>query len=496
MYEHFDVLIIGAGISGVDSAVHLKRALPHKRFAVLEARDAIGGTWDLFRYPGVRSDSDMYTLGFEFKPWRREKAIADGWTIKEYVEEAARENGIEEHIRFGHKVVRAEWDTPTARWTVEVELVHTGDRLKLTAGFIHACSGYYRYEDGYTPEFPGVEDFQGTLIHPQHWPEDLDYTGKRVVVIGSGATAMTLVPAMTDRAEHVTMLQRSPTYVASLPAVDPLAHLMRRFLPDTVAYGATRLKQFALTVGSYQLIRRFPNQARSLLQGAIAKQLGADYVAAHFTPRYNPWDERLCLVPDGDLFKALRSGKADVVTDHIERITERGILLQSGRELAADIIVTATGLVIQALGGATVAVDGVEIDFASEVTYKGLMFSGVPNFAVTFGYVNASWTLKADLISNYICRTLRYMDAHGHDYVVPSAPPAGEPLVPFLDGLTSGYVQRGMKVMPKQGSRWPWRANQNYLLDIRLLRFGPVDDAVTFGSATTEVAEAGELVTA
>ena len=493
-YEHLDVLIVGAGLSGIGAAARLQRELPHKSYAILETRDAVGGTWDLFRYPGVRSDSDMYTLGYDAKPWQHEKAIADGWTIREYIREAAAENGIDKHIRFGHKLIRADWDTPTARWLLEIELVNTGDRLKMTAGFLHFCSGYYKYDEGYTPDFPGIDDFQGTLVHPQFWPEDLDYEGKRVVIIGSGATAMTLVPAMAEKAAHVTMLQRSPTYVLSRPAIDGLAQAMDRVMPDAVAYGLTRLRQLLLTEISYGLMTRYPKQARALIRKLTASQLGKNFdVDTHFKPRYNPWEERLCLVPDGDLFKSLRAGTSSIVTDHIKAFTENGIELESGVTLEADIIVTATGLVLQGLGGAVGSIDGEEMNFADAITYRGLMFAGVPNLATTFGYTNASWTLKADLISAYVCRLLKHMDRNGYDYAVPEHPPANEPLKPFLVSLQSGYVKRGKDLLPQQGVSEPWVVHQNYWVDMKNMRLGPVDVSMKFGSATAQVSESNEL---
>jgi monooxygenase len=499
-HEHHDVLIIGAGLSGIGAAVHLQRELPGKSYAILEARDAIGGTWDLFRYPGIRSDSDMFTLGYSFKPWKHERMIADGWTIRDYIQETAREYGIDRNIRFGHKVVRVDWDSKLALWTVTAELLENGDTVKLTANFIHVCGGYYRYDEGFTPDFPGIENFGGTVIHPQHWPEDLDYTGKRVVVIGSGATAMTLVPAMSDRAAQVTMLQRSPSYVVSLPGIDPVAQVLRKLLPSSVAYGVVRAKQLGITMASFQFFRRLPKQARAALRQMAIRQLPEGYeVDTHFKPKYDPWDERLCVVPDGDLFRALRSGKAAIVTDRIESFTETGIKLASGNELEADIVVTATGLQLQVAGGAGLFVDGNEVDFSQTVAYKGLMYSGIPNAAVTFGYTNASWTLKADLIASYVCRLLKYMDDHGYDYVMPLAPPPDVPLRPFLD-LQSGYIQRASGILPKQADRAPWRVYQNYILDYRLLKYAPVaDEGVQFGrvaarSGAAEASEAPELV--
>ncbi len=499
MYEHHDVLIIGAGLSGIGSAIHLQRELPNKRFAILEKREAMGGTWDLFRYPGIRSDSDMFTLGFDFKPWTHDKAIADGHTIRHYIEEAATQYGIDQRIRYGHKVVSAEWSTEDARWTVTAELLATGDSVKLTADFIHVCSGYYNYDEGFTPQFPGIENYEGQVIHPQHWPEDLDYAGKNVVVIGSGATAMTLVPAMTEQAAKVTMLQRSPTYVVSLPAIDPIAQVLRKALPPRIAYGVVRAKQIGVTLGSYQFFRRFPKQARALIRKMNVSQLPEGYeVDTHFKPKYNPWDERVCVVPNGDLFRALRHGKAEIVTDKIETFTKGGIKLESGNELEADIVITATGLNLQLAGDAKVSIDGTPLDFAQSVSYKGVMFSGIPNAAVTLGYTNASWTLKADLIASYMCRLLAYMEEHDYDYVMPLAPPADAKLRPFLD-LQSGYIQRAMEIMPKQADRAPWRVYQNYFLDYRILKHGPIaDEGVRFGrvedSAAPEAPERAELV--
>ncbi|GGS11188.1 flavin-binding monooxygenase [Micromonospora fulviviridis] len=483
--DHVDVLIVGAGLSGVGAAVHLQRQCPGKTYAVLEARGAVGGTWDLFRYPGIRSDSDMFTLGYSFKPWTNPKAIADGDAIREYVRETAREHGVQQHIRFHHRVLRAEWDSATARWTVHAHRDDTGEDAVLTCGFLFTNSGYYRYDEGYTPEFPGVERYAGRLVHPQHWPEDLDYAGKRVVVIGSGATAVTLVPAMAERAGHVTMLQRSPTYVISLPSRDPLADAARRWLPAKAAYAVTRWKNVALGVANFQLSRRAPNVVKKFLRRAARGSLPAGYdVDRHFSPRYNPWDQRLCVVPDGDLFAALRAGKAAVVTDTIDTFTERGIRLSSGEELPADVVVTATGLNLLALGGMTLAVDGAEVDLASTVAYKGMMLSGVPNFAMTIGYTNASWTLKADLVATYVCRLLRHLDETGQQVVTPLAPDTTD-LVPIID-LQSGYVLRAVDRLPKQGPRAPWRLHQNYPRDVLLMRHGRLTDAgVRFSRAGT-----------
>jgi cation diffusion facilitator CzcD-associated flavoprotein CzcO len=478
--EHVDVLIVGAGLSGVGAAVHLRRDCPDKTFTILEARSAIGGTWDLFRYPGIRSDSDMFTLGYTFKPWTDAKAIADGHSIREYVRETAREYGIEDKIRFRHRVRGAEWSTQTARWTVHAQREDTGEPVTLTCSFLYACAGYYRYDQGYTPEFAGVEGYRGQIIHPQHWPEDLDYAGKRIVVIGSGATAVTLVPALAEQAAHVTMLQRSPTYIISLPSKDGVADALRAKLPAMLAYSIVRWKNVLMTLGVFQLSRRAPGLVKRLLRKGVEAQLPPGYdVDMHFKPRYNPWDERLCLVPDGDFFKAIRAGRSSVVTDRIDRFTDKGVRLASGAELEADIIVTATGLNLQAVGGIALTVDGTEVNLADTVAYKGFMLSGVPNFALTLGYTNASWTLKADLIGQYLCRLFKLMDARGEQIVVPEPPPAGAPLSPFLD-LKSGYVRRSAHLLPKQGPAKPWRAYQNYLRDRLLLRRGPVDDHLRF----------------
>jgi cation diffusion facilitator CzcD-associated flavoprotein CzcO len=473
--EHFDVLIVGAGLSGVGAACHLAQKHPDKTVAILEARDAIGGTWDLFRYPGIRSDSDMFTLGYVFAPWDDAKAIADGPDIRRYIVETARDHGVVEKIRFGHRVVGARWSTEDAAWTVDVER-EDGGTGQLSCHFLYGCTGYYDYAGGYTPQLEGTERFQGQIVHPQHWPEDLDYAGKRVIVIGSGATAVTLVPAMAQTAEHVTMLQRSPSYVISLPAHDPIADAARRVLPRKLAYAVVRWKNVLMASGFYQLCRRRPELAKKMLRRATERQLPEGFeVDTHFRPTYNPWDQRLCIVPDGDLFHALRKGSASVVTDRIETFTESGIRLASGDELKADIIVTATGLNLKVAGGIDVAIDGKEIEFSQLVSYKGMMFSGVPNLAITLGYTNASWTLKADLVAEYVCRTLAHMDAVGARICTPREPGPSVQTVPFLD-LQSGYVLRSLDKLPKQGSVPPWRLHQNYVRDVMLLRRGPVDD--------------------
>ena len=488
--EHLDVLIVGAGLSGIGAGCHLKADCPGKSFAILEARSATGGTWDLFRYPGIRSDSDMFTLGYAFRPWDDAKAIADGPSILRYVRETAREHGVEDHIRVNHRAVRAAWSTEDAQWTVDVERTDTGETVTITCSFLFMCTGYYRYDEGYTPELPGTERFKGTLIHPQHWPEDLDYAGKRVVVIGSGATAVTLVPAMAGEAEHVTMLQRSPSYVLSLPEKDPLADLLRRFLPAKTAYPIVRWKNVGLATFFFQLSRRAPRAAKWVIRKGIQKRLGEHYdLDPHFKPSYQPWDQRLCLVPDGDLFEALAGGGASIVTDRIKTFTESGIELESGRTLEADIIVTATGLNLLALGGTELAVDGREIELGETIAYKGMMLSGVPNMAFATGYTNASWTLKADLVCQYVCRVINHLDHVGVRQVTPRAPDPSEPTHPFID-LASGYVMRSVEKFPRQGDRTPWRLHQNYPRDIAMLRYGSLEDeAIEFSNPRTAPAQ-------
>ena len=474
--DHFDVLIVGAGLSGIGAAHHLQDRCPGKTYAVLEARDAIGGTWDLFRYPGIRSDSDMYTLGYSFRPWPEAQAIADGPAILRYVRDTAREAGIDRQVRFHHRVVRAEWSSSEARWTVTAERTDTGDAVELTCGFLFPCTGYYRYDEGYVPAFAGVESFRGELIHPQHWPADFDHNGKRVVVIGSGATAVTLVPAMAERAEHVTMLQRSPSYIVSLPAIDPVARLIRRILPTRAAYSLVRWKNVLLQMAVFHLSRRRPRLVKALIRRGVERRLPPGYdVDEHFKPPYNPWDQRMCLVPDGDLFEALGDGSASIVTDRIRSFTETGLVLESGAELDADVIVTATGLNLIPLGGLELAVDGEEVALSETMGYKGMMLSGVPNLAFAVGYTNASWTLKADLTSEYLCRLLNHMDAHGYGRVTPrNSDPSVEP-EPFID-FNSGYVLRAIDKFPTQGSRAPWRLHQNYARDILVLRRGALED--------------------
>ena len=479
MAEHLDVIIVGAGLSGIGAACHLRQRCPGRSVAVLEARDAVGGTWDLFRYPGVRSDSDMYTLGYSFRPWTDGDAIADGPSILRYIEDAARESGISKDIRFGYRVVSANWDSEAAQWTVMANRADTGEDVTLTSAYLWMCTGYYRYDEGFSPVFPGAAQFEGQIIHPQHWPAELDYAGQQVVVIGSGATAVTIVPAMAAAAGHVTMLQRSPTYIVAAPRRDPIANLVRQWLPASTAYSALKWKNALLDLATYTLSRRRPNLMKALVRSNNRKQLPAGYdVDTHFTPRYNPWDQRMCLSPDGDLFEEIRAGTVSVVTDVIETFTQRGIRLKSGRELTADIVVAATGLNLLALGGIKLSVDSREIELSSTVSYKGMMLSGIPNLIWTLGYTNASWTLKADLIARYACRLINYMDAKGFASVTPVPPPSGE-LAPLI-GLSSGYVRRSIDALPRQGGDLPWRLHQNYLRDRRLLTRGPLDDDVVF----------------
>jgi monooxygenase len=475
MSEHVDVLIIGAGLSGIGAACRLRTEHPDKSVAILEARDALGGTWELFRYPGIRSDSDMFTFGFKWRHWEGDVALADGPSILEYLTTVAREYGVDRLIRYRQRVVGAAWDSATNLWTVEVE--HDGETVTYTTGFLWACGGYYDYDKGFTPEFPGQEDFRGTIVHPQHWPEDLDYAGKKVVVIGSGATAVTLVPAMARAgAGHVTMLQRSPTYVLSLPGRDPVATRLH-WLPSKVRYQIVRWKAILVATLFFQLSRRRPEMVKGFLRKEAMKALPPEVdVDEHFRPAYNPWDQRVCFVPDGDLFQALSSGDASVVTDHIERFTERGILLRSGEELEADVIVSATGLTLKAMGGMDLTVDGAEVKMNDTMTYKALMLSDVPNFVFTIGYTNASWTLKADLVADFVCRLLAHMEEHGVRRVVaPRDPAVGEER---LIDFSSGYILRALDELPKQGDRKPWKLRQNYLKDVRSINRDRIDDGV------------------
>jgi cation diffusion facilitator CzcD-associated flavoprotein CzcO len=482
MHEHVDVVVIGAGLSGVGAACHLEERLPGTSYLVLEARESIGGTWDLFRYPGIRSDSDMYTLGYRFRPWTGEKSIADGPSILHYVRETAQQHGVDEKVRYGVRVLAADWSSDDATWTVHAE--RAGEPVTFRCSFLWCCSGYYRYDEGFLPQFEGLDEFEGTVVHPQHWPEDLDYAGKRVVVIGSGATAVTLVPAMASDAAHVTMLQRSPTYVLSLPGIDRVAVKLREKLAPSKAYAVTRWKNVLVSTASYQLARRRPELMKRLIRRALVSQLPDGYdVDEHFKPAYDPWDQRLCLVPDGDLFRAIKDGDVDVVTDHVDRFTRTGIRLRSGRELEADLVVTATGLNLLAFGGIRLRVDEVDVHLPDTMAYKGMLLSGVPNFAYVIGYTNASWTLKADLVSEYVCRLLRHMRSRGYDVVVPEKSP-GVDEEPFMD-FASGYVQRSLHLLPKQGSRAPWKLRMNYLRDVLTIRRGAIeDDALRFSRTT------------
>ncbi|MGW2660578.1 flavin-containing monooxygenase [Nocardia tengchongensis] len=464
--EHLDVVIVGAGLSGIGAAYRLQTEQPGRSYAILEARDALGGTWDLFRYPGIRSDSDMFTLGYPFKPWRDAQSIADGPSILRYITETATENGIDRHIRYGSKIVAAEWNSGESRWTLTVEQ-RTGEgveRRTLTCGFLYSCSGYYNYDQGHEPEFPGIADFAGTVVHPQFWPEDLDYAGKRVVVIGSGATAVTLVPAMAEQAELVTMLQRSPTWISAVPGRDKIADRIRDLLPADLAHRLIRTKNILFNIGFYQYCRRRPEAAKKLLTGLTTRILKDEsLVAEHFTPDYNPWDQRLCAVPNADFFKAMRKGKAEVITDHIETFVPEGIRLRSGRVVEADVVVTATGLQLLAFGGIDLVVDGAPVNLSDQFVWQGTMLTGVPNFAVCIGYTNASWTLRADLTSRLVCRVLGYMERNGYTAVVPE-PQRALRERPLLD-LASGYVQRSIADFPRQGDHNPWQVRQNYLLD-------------------------------
>jgi cation diffusion facilitator CzcD-associated flavoprotein CzcO len=486
MTEHFDVVVVGAGISGVGAGYHLQANCPGKSYVILEGREAMGGTWDLFRYPGIRSDSDMYTLGFSFKPWTNAKAIADGPSILAYLEDTAREFGIDQHIRYRTRVKSAAWSTGDAAWSVVAET--GGEERHFTCNFLFMCTGYYNYSQGYTPEWVGTGDFAGRMVHPQFWPADLDYAGKKVVVIGSGATAVTLVPEMAKTAGHVTMLQRSPTYIVARPSEDSIANRLRRWLPSKTAYALTRWKNVLGQQYFFRLMRKYPEKAKENLISMVREALPGHDVETHFTPSYNPWDQRLCLIPDEDLFASLREGKSSVVTGHIDRFVAEGIKLQSGEVLEADIVVTATGLQLQVMSGIPLSVDGKPVNIPASMTYKGMMLSDVPNLALSFGYTNASWTLKADLTCEYVCRLLNAMKKRGMRQVTPRL---GEPVEekPFLD-FTSGYVQRSMAAFPKQGTRKPWTLNQNYTRDLMALRFGGIDQEMAFSNPEPKEAKA------
>ncbi len=486
--EHFDVLIIGAGLSGIDAAHHLRKLCPNKTYVILEQRERIGGTWDLFRYPGIRSDSDMLTMGYSFRPWTNPKAISPGDDIRNYIADTAREEGIDRHIRFGHRIVSASWSSADAHWTIEA--THRNHPVTLTCNFIFSCAGYYRYSSGYTPEFPGSARFRGLIVHPQAWPEDLDYAGKRVVIIGSGATAVTLVPSMAKTAAHVTMLQRSPTYIISAPEKDKVANRLRSILPSKLAYRLSRWKNIAFMTYLYQLTQRFPNFAKNGILAKVREELGPGYdVDKHFTPAYKPWEQRMCLIPDSDMFQAIKAGSASVVTGHIRTFTETGIELESGKTLEADIIVTATGLVMQAFGGVELAIDGRRVDIGQTLAYKGVMMSGVPNIASVFGYINASWTLKADLICAYVCRLLNHMDRRGMRQVTPVNRDE-KPVANFVENFSSGYMQRALASWPKQGTKAPWRVYQNYFRDTFALAWKSLEDGVlTFSNPRQAVSK-------
>ncbi len=475
--EYFDVVIVGAGLSGVGAACHLLEKCPGKRFVILESRDSMGGTWDLFRYPGIRSDSDMHTMGYNFKPWRGARAIADGPSILEYVKETAAEHGVDGHIRYGHRVLGASWSSSDAAWDIEAQ---QGDEtVTIRCNFLLMCSGYYRYDHGHTPDFPGRERFEGAIVHPQHWPEELDYGDKRVVIIGSGATAVTLLPEMSRRASHIVMLQRSPTYIISWPDEDVVANFLGKILPAKWAYAITRWKNIVIQQWIYRQTRKRPETVRRKLLDWVRKELPEDYdVETHFTPAYNPWDQRLCLVPNGDLFAAIRSGKASVATGHIDTFTEKGILLTSGQELEADIIVTATGLDLHVLGGIRFVVDGEPVDFADTYTYKGIMNSGVPNMISTFGYINASWTLRADLTAEYACRVINHMDDTGCRQCTPLLrdEDRGMPALPWFVEFMPGYIERSIERLPKQGDHEPWINPQNYKRDKKMFRDRTLED--------------------
>ncbi len=495
MEKQVDILIVGAGISGIGLAAHLSKHSPQRSFEIIERRESFGGTWDLFKYPGIRSDSDMSTFGFNFKPWKKESVLASGSAIKNYLAEVVQEFNLSSKIHFQHRVVSANYDSATRKWSVVVENAE-GKKQTWIANFVLGCTGYYNYDQGFQPEFPNQEAFKGTFIHPQHWPENLDYSGKKVVIIGSGATAITLVPAMVKGgAGHVTMLQRSPTYIASVPSIDMIYSKMRKLLPEDVAYKLTRARNIGMQRGIYALAQKQPKLLKTLLLKSVQFQLKGKVDMKHFTPNYEPWDQRLCVVPDGDLFKILREGHASVETDHIEKFTETGIQLKSGKHLDADIIVSATGLNIQILGGIQATMDGKPLDTSKHMLYQGIMVSDVPNMALIIGYINASWTLKVDIVAEYICRLLNYMDQHGYDEVIPEGD-ATELLEDTVMGsLTSGYIARAADVMPKQGKHAPWKVSNNYLADRKELKTASFEDGVLkFKSKSSAVPAKPRLV--
>ncbi|WP_303289838.1 NAD(P)/FAD-dependent oxidoreductase [Marinobacter sp. SS5-14b] len=475
-HQHYDVLIIGAGVSGIGMACHLKRECPGKRFAILERRQSLGGTWDLFRYPGIRSDSDMFTFGYNFRPWTGGQVLADGASIKQYVADTARENDVEKHIRYGAAVKTADWSSEDKHWRVTSQNESTGETETYTASFLVGCTGYYNYDQGYKPDFPGEEDFRGDIVQPQHWPENLDYTGKKVVVIGSGATAITLVPTMAEKAAHVTMLQRSPTYLMPLPSVDKITLALQKVLPEKTAYRLTRARNISISRLLYERSRKSPKAMRGLFLSIIKRQLKGKADMRHFTPDYNPWDQRLCVVKDGDLFEAIKAGTASIKTDHIECFTETGIRLKSGEELAADIIIPATGLEIQMLGGIKPTVDGQDVILKDKVIYKNVMVEGMPNAGMIFGYTNISWTLKADIASEYLCRLINHMDRNNYRVAVPrdTENSLGDDTV--MGSLDAGYIKRAEDRLPRQGTHGPWKAEQDYLKDVKILRFEAIED--------------------
>lgn len=474
----FDVLIVGAGVSGIGMACQLQRACPQTRFAILEQRQAIGGTWDLFRYPGVRSDSDMFTFGYYFRPWSQPKVLADGTSIRNYVCATAQEYGVDEKIHFEVKVESASWDSHSSTWTLASVAADSGERREYHCQRLVMCTGYYNYDAGYQPDFPGMEDFAGTVLHPQQWPRELDYSNKRVVIIGSGATAVTLVPAMADTAAHVTLLQRSPTYILTLPAIDKLTAMLQKVLPKRWVFNMARRRNIRLQRWLYVAAQRWPHALRKLLLWAARQQLGKDFDMRHFQPSYMPWDERLCVVPNGDLFQVLRKGKASIVTDQIETFTRQGLRLQSGQQLDADIVVSATGLNMELMGGTKIMVDGQERAPSEVMTYKGVLVQDAPNLAVIFGYTNASWTLKADIAAGYLCRLYRHMDAQGYVAAIPRDTTHCALPTSVMDSLKSGYVRRASAKLPRQGSHLPWKVLNHYQRDRQLLLKDPLEDGV------------------
>lgn len=494
--QSVDVLIVGAGVSGIGAAHHLTTRCPDQSYAILEAREAIGGTWDLFKYPGIRSDSDMHTFGYAFKPWEDGQVFADGPNIKRYVTETADEAGITPHIHFKHRVIESNWNSDLARWEVTAKRTDSGERVHFACRFLMMCSGYYRYDHGHIVKFEGEKDFTGDIVHPQLWPEGYDYTGKKVVIIGSGATAVTLVPAMAETAGHVTMLQRSPTYIAPRPATDPVANVFRKIMPRRMAYSATRIKNVLISIIFFELAKRNPQMIRNMVMKHIRAELGEQMdVDKHFTPKYNPWDERFCAAPNGDFFDVLKDGSASVVTDHIERFTETGIQLKSGEHLDADVIIPATGLEMLLAGGMEFNIDGQAVDPRQSISYRGMMLSPIPNMAIAFGYTNASWTLKIDLTCERVCRLIKHMQKHGHDYCVPE-PPADIETMPLLN-LQSGYIKRAEPYLPRQGTKPPWRTYQNYIKDMMAIRYGKLEDgALKFGRRDAQAEHDADRVAA